>query len=74
MEQHRYKAMILPIHLSRRNATSVQQRLQPARSFSLAQRHSLDLLTQSSPIIGLQFRILYPLLAPLLMQSTDVIL
>ena len=37
-------------------------------------RHTLDLLTERSPIIRLQLRVLDALLAPLLVQPGDVIL
>lgn len=37
-------------------------------------RHALDLLTERSPIVGLQLRILDALLAPLLVQPRDVVL
>lgn len=37
-------------------------------------RHALDLLTERSPIVRLQLRVLDALLAPLLVQPGDVVL
>ena len=41
---------------------------------SISSRHVFDLVAQCPPIIGLELRILDPLLTPVLMQSADVIL
>lgn len=38
-----------------------------------AHRHAIDLLCQSSPIVRLQFSILYALLAPVLVKLADVV-
>ena len=43
-------------------------------SFLVAQRHMLNLLVEPSPIIGLELRIFDAFLAPILMQSTHLIL
>lgn len=37
-------------------------------------RHALDFITELSPVISLEFRIFDPLLAPVLVEATDVIL
>ena len=46
----------------------------PHRAQLIAQRHPLDLLTQRSPVVRLELCILDPFLAPILMQSADMIL
>lgn len=40
----------------------------------LSSRHRLNLLAQRTPVVGLQFRVFNPLLAPVLMQPADMIL
>lgn len=40
----------------------------------LARRHPFHLVAQSSPVVGLQFGVLHPFLAPVLMQAADVVL
>jgi hypothetical protein len=40
----------------------------------LSRRHSLDLIAEAPPIVGLQLGVFDSLLAPVLMQTADVIL
>lgn len=40
----------------------------------LPRRHPLDLITESTPIVRLQFRVLDSFLAPVLVQPTDMVL
>lgn len=40
----------------------------------LARGHSFDLVTQRTPIICLELRILNPFLTPVLMQAADMVL
>lgn len=40
----------------------------------LPRRHTLDLVTQSTPIVRLQFRVLDPFLAPVLVKPADMVL
>lgn len=40
----------------------------------LPRRHPLDLVTQSTPIVCLQFRVLNSFLAPVLVQPADMVL
>jgi len=44
------------------------------RHLSFTQRHPLDLFAQRSPVFSLEFGIFHPLLAPVLVESTDMVL
>lgn len=44
------------------------------RLVSIPKRHSIDFFAQSSPVVRQQLRVLDALLAPILVQTTDVIL
>jgi len=43
-------------------------------TYLITQRHALNFFAKSSPVVGLKFGILDPLLSPVLMQPRDLIL
>lgn len=55
-------------------SSRVYVRRRPGLASLFTCRHAFDLITQTTPVLRLQLGIFHPLLAPVLVQPTDVIL
>lgn len=63
---------ILPMRFVNKFDLVEAQSCSPAQLY--ARRHPLDFVTQATPVVRLQFGVLDPLLAPVLVQTADVVL